>query len=208
MDLERLFWDPAGNRMPRPAGPRRRGRALVEARHVWLMARQRGAKSRADLAHLFQDFLRVLGILDLTRRASGFRKRRPAAYRGARCGGWCKRSASSSASSQGRLVEGRWASAAARQGSSAHAPEAMPARNRQGSHLFEQLRRVFLSIWTIWRAFFLCASPSSLVRPPTKISVLFLKDLDAALQLLTAPSLTVALLLKQSSMLPHHLQLR
>ena len=48
----------------------------------------------------------------------------------------------------------------------------------------------------------------SSVRPPTKISVLFLEDLDAALQLLTAPSLTVGLLLKQSSMLPHHLQLR
>ena len=33
MDLERcLFWGPAGNR----------GRALVEARHVWLMARQWG----------------------------------------------------------------------------------------------------------------------------------------------------------------------
>ena len=44
MDLERcLFWDPAGNRAPRPAEfVRRRGRALVEARHVWLMAKQRG----------------------------------------------------------------------------------------------------------------------------------------------------------------------
>ena len=44
MDLERcLFWDPAGNRVPRPAEfARRRGRALVEARHVWLMGRQRG----------------------------------------------------------------------------------------------------------------------------------------------------------------------
>ena len=44
MDLERcLFWDPAGNRVPRPAEfARRRGRALVEARHVWLMARQWG----------------------------------------------------------------------------------------------------------------------------------------------------------------------
>ena len=43
MDLERcLFWDPA-NRVPRPAEfARRRGRALVEARHVWLMARQWG----------------------------------------------------------------------------------------------------------------------------------------------------------------------
>ena len=41
MDLERcLFWDSAGNRVPRPAEfARRRGRALVEARHVWLMAR-------------------------------------------------------------------------------------------------------------------------------------------------------------------------
>ena len=38
MDLERcLFWDPAGNRVPRPAEfARHRGRALVEARHVWL----------------------------------------------------------------------------------------------------------------------------------------------------------------------------
>ena len=35
--------DPAGNRVPRPAEfARRRGRALVEARHVWLMARQWG----------------------------------------------------------------------------------------------------------------------------------------------------------------------
>ena len=44
MDLERcLFWDSAGNRVPRPAEfARRRGRALVEARHVWLMARQWG----------------------------------------------------------------------------------------------------------------------------------------------------------------------
>ena len=44
MDLERcLFWDPAGNRVPRPAEfARRRGRALVEARHVWLMGRQWG----------------------------------------------------------------------------------------------------------------------------------------------------------------------
>ena len=44
MDLERcLFWDPAANRVPRPAEfARRRGRALVEARHVWLMARQWG----------------------------------------------------------------------------------------------------------------------------------------------------------------------
>ena len=44
MDLERcLFWDSAGNRAPRPAEfARRRGRALVEARHVWLMARQWG----------------------------------------------------------------------------------------------------------------------------------------------------------------------
>ena len=38
-----LFWDSAGNRVPRPAEfARRRGRALVEARHVWLMARQWG----------------------------------------------------------------------------------------------------------------------------------------------------------------------
>ena len=44
VDLERcLFWDSAGNRVPRPAEfARRRGRALVEARHVWLMARQWG----------------------------------------------------------------------------------------------------------------------------------------------------------------------
>ena len=44
VDLERcLFWDSAGNRAPRPAEfVRRRGRALVEARHVWLMARQWG----------------------------------------------------------------------------------------------------------------------------------------------------------------------
>ena len=44
IDLERcLFWDPAGNRVPHPAGfAHRRGRALVEARHVWLMARQWG----------------------------------------------------------------------------------------------------------------------------------------------------------------------
>ena len=36
MDLERCpFWDPAGNRAPRPAEfARRRGRALVEAWHV------------------------------------------------------------------------------------------------------------------------------------------------------------------------------
>ena len=34
---------PAGNRVPRPAEfARRKGRALVEARHVWLMARQWG----------------------------------------------------------------------------------------------------------------------------------------------------------------------
>ena len=44
VDLERcLFWDSAGNRVPRPTEfARRRGRALVEARHVWLMARQWG----------------------------------------------------------------------------------------------------------------------------------------------------------------------
>ena len=44
MDLERcLFWDPAGNCAPRPAEfARCKGRALVEARHVWLMARQWG----------------------------------------------------------------------------------------------------------------------------------------------------------------------
>ena len=44
VDLERcLFWDSAGNRVPRPAEfARRRGRALVEARHVWLMGRQWG----------------------------------------------------------------------------------------------------------------------------------------------------------------------
>ena len=44
VDLERcLFWDSAGNRVPRPAEfARRRGRALVEARYVWLMARQWG----------------------------------------------------------------------------------------------------------------------------------------------------------------------
>ena len=40
-----------------------------------LCARGRGAKSRADLAHLFQDFLRVLGILELARKASGFHER-------------------------------------------------------------------------------------------------------------------------------------
>ena len=40
-----------------------------------LRARGRGAKSRADLAHLFQDFLQVLGILELARKASGFRER-------------------------------------------------------------------------------------------------------------------------------------
>ena len=44
MDLERcLFCDPAGNRVLRSAEfVRRRGRALVEARHVRLMARQWG----------------------------------------------------------------------------------------------------------------------------------------------------------------------
>ena len=48
MDLERcLFWDPAGNRAPRPTEfARRRGRALVEARHVWLMARHGTCSSR------------------------------------------------------------------------------------------------------------------------------------------------------------------
>ena len=40
-----------------------------------LCARGRGAKSRADLAHLFQDFLRVLGILELARKASDFHER-------------------------------------------------------------------------------------------------------------------------------------
>ena len=40
MDLERcLFWDPAAQTAE---FVRRRGRALVEARHVWLMARQWG----------------------------------------------------------------------------------------------------------------------------------------------------------------------
>ena len=35
--------DPAGNCVPRPAEfARRRGRAIVEARHVWLMGRQWG----------------------------------------------------------------------------------------------------------------------------------------------------------------------
>ena len=43
MDLERcLFLGPAGNRVPRPAEFAPQGRALVEARHVWLMARQWG----------------------------------------------------------------------------------------------------------------------------------------------------------------------
>ena len=42
IDLERcLFSDPAGNRAPHPAEfLRRKGRALAEARHVWLMGRQ------------------------------------------------------------------------------------------------------------------------------------------------------------------------
>ena len=40
VDLERcLFWDSASSA---PRSSRRRGRALVEARHVWLMARQWG----------------------------------------------------------------------------------------------------------------------------------------------------------------------
>ena len=49
---------------------------------------------------------------------------------------------------------------------------------------------------------------SSSVRSPAKISVLFLEDLDAALQRLTAASLAVGLPLKQSSPLPRHLQFR
>ena len=40
-----------------------------------LCARGRGAKSRADLAHLSQDFLRVLGIFELARKASDFHER-------------------------------------------------------------------------------------------------------------------------------------
>ena len=84
--------------------------------------------------------------------ASGFREHAVQLHRGARWRRWCERSASSSASSQGRL-EGRWAiSAAARQGSSAHAvgfSRSHPCtQRRRGSHL-EQLRRVFLSILTI-----------------------------------------------------------
>ena len=43
MDLERcLFWDPAGNHAPLRGVRAPQGRALVEARHVWLMGRQWG----------------------------------------------------------------------------------------------------------------------------------------------------------------------
>ena len=67
MDLERcLFWDTAGNRAPRPAEfVRRRGRALVEARHVWLMARQWGVLfevRRLMLEPLERGFVRA-GVL-------------------------------------------------------------------------------------------------------------------------------------------------
>ena len=66
MDLERcLFWDSAGNRVPRPAEfARRRGRALVEARHVWLMARQWGVLF--EVRHLMlEPLLPVLGLQQL-----------------------------------------------------------------------------------------------------------------------------------------------
>ena len=68
------------------------------------------------------------------------------------------------------------------QGSSAHAfPEAMQRKAAEKVISLKQLRVFFehLDHLSIWRAFFLCASSS--VRPPTKISVLFLEDLDAAL---------------------------
>ena len=53
------------------------------------------------------------------------------------------------------------------------------------------------SIWghsSFRRAFFSSACPSSSARSLAKISVLFLEDLDAALQLLTAPSFAVDIL--------------
>ena len=64
---------------------------------------------------------------------------------------WCERSASSSASSRGRLRSmlqgGRWAiRAAARQGASSSAHAAGAPEGRRGSHLFEQLRRIEISI--------------------------------------------------------------
>ena len=48
---------------------------LAQGKLSPLCARGRGAKSRADLAHLFQDFPQVLGILELARKASGFHER-------------------------------------------------------------------------------------------------------------------------------------
>ena len=43
MDLERcLFWDRPATACRAPRSSRAAGRALVEARHVWLMARQWG----------------------------------------------------------------------------------------------------------------------------------------------------------------------
>ena len=50
-----------------------------------------------------------------------------------------------------------------------------------GSHLFEQLRRVFETIRAFGPFKHLAGFFSYSVRPPTKISVLFLEDLDAAL---------------------------
>ena len=63
-----------------------------------------------SLAHLFQDFLRVLGILELACKASGFRERAvQLLIEELDAAALVRRSASSSASSRGRLVGGRWA---------------------------------------------------------------------------------------------------
>ena len=91
MDLERcLFWGPAGNRVPRPTEfARRRGRALVEARHVWLMGRQWGVlfEVRRLMLEPLEAPLPVLGLQQLGAWADGRHLR--AGPRGAGEAGLC-----------------------------------------------------------------------------------------------------------------------
>ena len=113
-----------------------------------LCAHVAGVRRAVQISRTFQDFLRVLGILESSRARRRTSTSAPSSSsRSLMRRRWCERSASSSASSRGRLARGGLF-----QKPCLHASE-----GRRGSHL-EQLRRVFLSIWdhsSIWRAFFL-----------------------------------------------------
>ena len=156
-----------------------------------LCACGRGAKSRADLAHLFQDFLRALGIFELARKASDFHERAvqllieelDAAALVQALGLKQRVFARPLGGRPLGHLSSRKAGIVRPRGGLFQKPCLHASEGRRGSHL-EQLRRVFLSIWdhsSIWYS----------ARSPAKISVLFLEDLDAALQRLTLQSLAV-----------------